>query len=184
MAYVVHSINVTITGTCYHEDVVADREHHEYAQSLLSSADSLLLGRGTFDLFEAFWPDASSRLDLPVHMADFARDLAVKPKFVASARDLKTSWSNVHLLLGADLGSVRQFLSGTSERVVVFGSPALGESLNAAGLINELQIVLQPLLGARPPRVFSHLQTRHDLSLIESMRFDSGVVVLRYAAAA
>lgn len=184
MAYVVQSINVTVTGTCHHEDVVADREHHEYAHNLLTSAGSLVLGRGTFDLFESFWPAAASRQDLPAHMVEFAKDLAAKPKHVVSARDLTTSWSNVHQLRGSDLGSVSQFLSGTAERVVVFGSPSLGESLAAAGLVNELHVVLQPLLGVRPPRVFSKLQERHCLSLVESREFASGAIVLRYATAA
>jgi dihydrofolate reductase len=117
-------------------------------------------------------------------MVAFAKELAAKPKHVASTRDLVTSWSNVHLLRGGDLGSVRRFLSNTAERVVVFGSPSLGESLVTAGLVNELHVVLQPLLGVRPPRFFSNLQARRDLALVQSRAFSCGAIVLRYAAAA
>ncbi len=184
MAYVVHSINVTANGTCHHEDVVADREHHGYARDLLASAGSLLLGRGTFDLFEAFWPSAATRADLPSHVVGFARDLAEKPKYIVSGRELVSTWSAVRLLRGPHLDSVREFLASTTERVVVFGSPSLGASLAAAKLVEEFHLVLQPIIGVRPPRAYERLQERQGLALIESQPFASGAIVLRYAAAA
>jgi dihydrofolate reductase len=162
---------------------MADHEHHEYTRSLLVSAGFVLLGRGTFDLFEAFWPNAVLRRDLPSHIIDFARELTEKPKYILSNRDLDTHWNNVFLLRGSSLDSIRQLFSSTTERVVVFGSPSLGASLAAAGLVDELHLVLQPFIGVQQPRAYEGMQARKALSLLESRAFASGAIVLRYASA-
>ena len=184
MAQVVHSINVTVNGGCYHEDVVADREHHEYALDLLRSASFVLLGRGTFDLFKDFWPGAATREDLPPHVTDFARELSRKRKHVLSSRALTTDWENTFLLRGPSLDPLRKVLADTSGKVVVFGSPSLGASLVTAGLLNELHVVLQPFISAAGPKAYEGVEGRRIFSLVESRPFESGVVLLRYVAAA
>jgi len=88
MAQIIHSINVTVNGGCYHEDVAADIEHHGYALKLPESASFVLLGRNTFDLFAGFWPGAATNHDLPSHVTELARELRGKRKYVLSAREL------------------------------------------------------------------------------------------------
>lgn len=184
MAHVVHSINVTLNGGCYHEDVVADIEHHEHALGLLKSASFVLLGRNTFDLFEDFWPEAVARHDLPSHVTEFARELRSKPKYVLSSRELSTDWENTFLLCGPSLDPLRKVLAEATGKVVVFGSPSLGASLATAGLLNELHVFLQPFISVAGRKAYEGVEARMVLSLIESRPFESGVVLLRYAAEA
>jgi len=185
MAYVIHSINVTVNGGCHYEDVVADEEHHEYALSLLGSASFVLLGRGTYDLFAAFWPEAALRGDLPSYVVDFARELNAKPKYVLSSRDMKPDWNNTHLLRGPSLDPVRQLLSTTpTGRAVVFGSPSLGTSLVAAKLLDEMHLVLQPLIGAKTRTAYEGIEVRKALTLLENRPFGSGATLLRYTVSA
>ncbi|MCM3900661.1 MAG: dihydrofolate reductase family protein [Pyrinomonadaceae bacterium] len=184
MARVIHSINITVSGSCHHADAVADEEHHRYALDVLRSASAVLLGRNTFDLFSSFWPEAVSRLDLPSYMNSFAADLESKPKYVLSSRSAVTEWKNTTFLRGPDLGEVTRFLNGTSGIVVVFGSPGLGTSLAAAGLIQEIHVLAQPFIGAAAVRVFASLNSRKNLALLEARPFQSGVVLLRYGVEA
>lgn len=182
MAHLVHSINVTVNGGCHHEDVVADIEHHEYALALLESASFVVLGRKTFDLFEDFWPAATTRRDLPPHVTGFARELGSKRKYVLSSRELGTDWENTFLLRGPGLDPLRKVLATAAGKVVVFGSPSLGASLATAGLLDELHVVLQPIISVAGRKAYEGVEARPVLSLIDSRQFASGVVLLRYAA--
>jgi dihydrofolate reductase len=180
MAYVIHSINVTVSGSCHHEDAVADEEHHQYALDLLASATALLLGRNTFDLFASFWPNAVNNPNLPSYMNAFAAELDAKPKYVVSTRELSTEWKNSRVLRGGELTEVRHFISCIQGTVVVFGSPGLGTSLAAAGLIDEFHVVTQPFIGPAQVRIFHELGSRKRLARIEARPFQSGALLLRY----
>lgn len=181
MAHVIHSLNVTVSGSCHHADVVADEEHHRYALDLLRSARAVILGRNTFDLFESFWPKAVHDQALPVHVAAFAAELEAKPKWVVSGRDLKTQWCNTTLLRGPSLDEVKGMLGSHAGSVVVFGSPSLGTSLLKQGIVKEIHLLLQPLIGSAPPRAYATLESNRALSLLEARPLNSGVVLLRYA---
>ena len=182
MAHVIHSINITVSGSCHHADAVADEDQHRYALDLLASASGVLLGRNTFDLFTSFWPEAVNRSDLPAYMIDFAAELERKPKYVVSSRGLETEWKNTKLLHGPGLDAVRRFARSRPGTIVVFGSPGLGTSLVAAGLVHEIHVVAQPFIGASPVRAFEGLGGRRKLALLEVRSFRSGAVLLRYAA--
>ena len=184
MTHVIHSINITASGSCHHEHAVADEEHHRYALDLLVSAGAVLLGRNTFDLFAMFWPEAVSRADLPSYMARFAAELDTKPKYVVSSRSLGVAWKHTNLLRGPELDAVTQFIRATSGIVVVFGSPSLGTSLASRGLVNEIHVVVQPFVGPAKMRPFDGLGAQKSLTLLEARPFRSGAVLLRYAVEA
>jgi dihydrofolate reductase len=183
MAHIIHSINATLSGTCCHEDVIADEEHHQYATALLASAEALVLGRRTYDLFTEFWPSALQRNDLPEFVVRLASVLAQKPKLVVSTKELTTPWGNTKRVQGPELGALRAALSGYASNVVLFASPTLASSLAAEGLIDELHVLLQPMFserGPRMPRLWEGTRFRN----ASARSFRSGVVLLRYAAEA
>jgi len=180
MAHVIHSINMTVGGSCHHADALADDDHHCYALELLASSSALLLGRNTFDLFASFWPKAVTRSELPSHMTDFAAELDAKPKYVVSSRSLETVWKNTRLVSGPGLDEVCRIVGSTPGTIVVFGSPKFGTSLAAAGLVSEMHVVAQPFIGGAAVRAFEGLSTRKQLALLEARPFRSGAVLLRY----
>lgn len=180
MAYIIHSINVSIGWCCDHRQVIADEEHHAYAANLLSSAEALLFGRNTFDLFEQYWPVAAKRNDLPDHLVQFGRELANKKKYVMSSRALNTDWEQSFLISG-DLDShIAALRAQTSGNVVIFGSPSLACSLAEMGQIDEFHFLIQPFANSSEPRIFAALPSRLPLRLRDVTQFASGVVLLRY----
>jgi dihydrofolate reductase len=181
MAHVIHSINVTVSGRCHHADAIADEEHHRYALELLSASRAVLLGRQTFELFESFWPQAEQRADLPRYMTEFAAALNATPKYVVSSRTVATEWRSTRSVRGPDLDEVRRLISGETGTIAVLGSPGLGTSLLAAGLVDEIHVLAQPFIGVEGTRAFDGLTARHNLALVEGRPFRSGVVLLRYA---
>ncbi|RUO24375.1 hypothetical protein CWE09_10920 [Aliidiomarina minuta] len=178
MAHVIYSINTTVNGLCHHLDSVVDEAHLEYAINLTLSAEALILGRTTFDLFMEFWPGAVERSELPVMTQALARAFNAIAKFVVTSRTAELCWNNSRLL--SDLDQVASLLQKSTGRVVVFGSPGLATSMLTKGLVNEIHILAQPFIGVAGPQVFKGLAKRTNLSLLGSDSLPAGSVLLRY----
>ncbi|MDQ2077209.1 dihydrofolate reductase family protein [Marinimicrobium sp. ABcell2] len=180
MAHVIHSINTTASGLCHHLDSIIDDAHHQYAIDLARSADALVLGRNTFDLFMEFWPNAATRSDLPEMTAALANALNTVPKLVISSRPIELTWNNTNHVRGPDLEPLKNELTKLAGTVVIFGSPRLATSLLNEGLINEIHILTQPFIGTEGPQAYRGLKKRAELDLIGTTQFPTGSVLLRY----
>lgn len=180
MAHVIHSLNTTVSGLCHHLDSTIDGEHQQYAIDLTLSADLLLFGRNTFDLFMQFWPDAANRSDLPAATVALAKAFAEVPKLVVSSRPIELSWNNTRQIQGPSLSKVARKLDQVKGSAVIFGSPSLASSLLNEELVNEIHILAQPYIGIEGPRAFNGLKKRVDLSLLGSRSLKEGSVLLRY----
>ena len=180
MAHVINSINITASGLCHHLDSAIDDAHHKYATDLTLSADALLFGRNTFDLFMQFWPDAANGDDLPEATLALARAFSRTPKLVVSSRPVELTWDNTRHVQGPGLSKVLHELEELKGAVVIFGSPSLTSSLLNEGFVNEIHVLAQPYIGVEGPRAFSGLNKRVNLSLLGSSSLNSGSVLLRY----
>lgn len=180
MATIIHSINATLNGSCSHTDSVVDAEHNAYAIDLLDSAEALLFGRTTFDLFAGFWPQAASNAGLPAHMVALGRKLGAVRKYVVSRWKPATDWNNTFHLsgpIGPEIENLRQSIEGN---IVMFGSPGLAASMASANQIDEYHVLIQPFIVDSPPRLFGSVTTRLTLHLESVTRFASGVILAKY----
>jgi dihydrofolate reductase len=124
----------------------------------VAGADAYLLGRGTYDNFARHWPNAGPDEQM------FAGPLNSRPKYVASSRPLDLQWHNSHRL-DADLGpAVSRIKSAGSGTLALVGSPKLAQSLFALGLIDELRVMIDPLIVGSGKRLFG--------SSVEPLHFD------------
>lgn len=180
MAHVIHSINVTASGLCHHLDSAVGRQHHQYALDLTASAEALMLGRNTFDLFMQFWPGATERDHLPADIVALARAFNRIPKYVVSTRPVELTWNNTIHFQGPALDNINQQLAKMTGTVVTFGSPGLATSLLKQGLIDEIHILTQPFIGAQGPQAYKGLEQRAELKLLKAEPLSSEVVLLRY----
>lgn len=180
MAKIIHSINATLNGSCSHQDAIADVEHHAYAADLLSSADALLFGRMTFDLFAGFWPQAASSTELPSYTVSLGRALGQVKKYVLTKRQLIDDWDNTFPLSGPldlEIERLRQSFAGN---IVIFGSPGLASSLAAIDQIDEYHILFQPFIINSQPRLFASVGSRLSLRMISVTPFASGVLLTKF----
>ncbi|MCH8536224.1 MAG: dihydrofolate reductase family protein [Alkalimonas sp.] len=180
MAHVIHSINTTASGLCHHLDSAIEDDHHQYAIELIGSAELLIFGRNTFDLFMQFWPDAANSNDLPAATIALAKAFERIPKLVVSSRPVELTWHNTYHLQGPDLSKVAAELAAVKGTAVIFGSPSLATSMLSQGLVHEVHVLAQPYIGVEGPRAFSGLQQRVQLSLLAASPLKSGSVLLRY----
>src|SRR5215216_6014037 len=147
----------------------ADRFKLEEAQN----SEALLLGRVTYEAMQAFWPTADGEL------ADRLNEL---PKYVVSSTLTDPAWNAT--VLGDDwpeeVARLRKELDG---EVLVYGSRRLSQALIEMGLVDELRLLVYPLVLGAGDRLFGETQDKITLRLVESRPLGGGVVNMIYAPA-
>lgn len=181
MGRLISSINITVDGCFDHRLAVADDQHHEYATRLLEGAAGLLLGRITYELLRSYWPSVARGQGHRPAVVALARELDEKPKYVVSRDRGISGWNASPLRSEALERNVRALRERLEGDVVVFGSPTLSRALLAAGLVDELHLLLQPFVAGRGPHVFEPLAEPTRLTRTGTTAFDSGVILLRYS---
>lgn len=119
------------------------------ARSWLEQADGLLLGGRTYESFSRDWPE--------MNKPDDAIGLMMNrlPKYVASATLGATSWGPVTVLRGDTLKEVEALKARPGRELQVHGSGSLAGSLLAAGLIDELRLVVAPVIVGAGHKLFA-----------------------------
>jgi dihydrofolate reductase len=146
------------------------------AIGVTARADALLLGRRTYEEFAATWPLAPA--DDPIG----SKWTAVR-KYVASRTLTSVSWQNSTLLSGDTVGAVTELKKSDGGEIQVHGSIQLVQTLLAHDLVDELQLVVIPVLIGSGKRLFGSGTVPARFDLVASATTRSGVVVGRYARA-
>ena len=141
-------------------------------------AGGYLLGRGTYEIFAAHWPNA------PQEQQMLAEPLNALPKYVASTTlEEPLGWPNSTLLRG-DIGAAVRALKAEEEKDLhVIGSPGLVQSLLVLGLVDELRLMIDPLVVGGGKRLFHDDGAHRPLRLADSQVTSTGAIIATYAAA-
>lgn len=145
-----------------HGDAFKERE--------LMEASAVLLGRRTYDGFAAVWPTVQSA---------YADKMNAMPKYLASRSVTASDWTNTMTLegdLAAAVAGLKQQVEGT---ILIFGSATVSHELFAAGLVDEVTLILYPTILGRGLRLFP-ADTAARFELLEQTGFGDGLVLLRY----
>jgi dihydrofolate reductase len=144
----------------------------------MNSADTLLLGRRTYDSFAGAWPD---REKAGAEDAAFAKKLGDVRKIVVSSQELDFTWRNSEQLQGDLVEAVTALKDEPSTSdIAVSGSVSLVRRLLAAGLLDELHLLVHPIAVGKGMRLFEDMDAPLPLELISSETFTTGVVHLVY----
>src|SRR5262249_28972365 len=137
-------------------------------------SDALLLGRVTYDGFAPVWPH------VPGEFADRFNSL---PKYVVSSTLESPEWNNTTVLRGDVVEEVAE-LKGQYERdIVVHGSPQLAQTLIEHDLVDELRLMVYPVVVGAGKRLFGETSQKQKLRLVETRVFDDGIQLLVYRPA-
>ena len=128
----------------------ADEAIGQAMQELFSQPLELLLGRRTYDIFAAYWPRV--RADAPNHaIADLFNSV---PKHVATHRSDTLDWQNSHALEGGLADAIRALQHQDGGNLLTHGSGDMVRQLLAAGLVDELWLLIYPVVLGRGKHVF------------------------------
>jgi dihydrofolate reductase len=157
-----------------------NEEMGEAVGATLAAADTILLGRKTYDVFAGAWPDreAAGGED-----ADFAKVLGDTRKIVVSNQKLEFTWRNSEQLEGDLVHAVTVLKKEPGGNIGMSGSISVVRALLAAGLVDELHLLVHPIAVRTGMRLFDDGDTI-PLRLLSSETFTTGVVNLVYGPAA
>jgi dihydrofolate reductase len=143
----------------------------------VSGAGGYLLGRGTYKIFAAHWPNASEEEQV------LAQPLNALPKYVASGTlDEPLEWQNSTLLRGDLAAAVRDLKAEQGRDLLVIGSPGLVRSLIEHSLLDELRVMIDPIVVGSGKRLFRDDGTPWRLQLADSRVTSTGAIIATYAA--
>jgi len=156
-------------------------EMGKYESGLYDSADTLLLGRTTYKIFEGYWPTAASNPATSQGDIEMAHKINNITKIVFSHSMEDVSWENSKLLKEIKPEEIIKLKQKAGKNILVIGSSTIVQQLTNLGLIDEYHLLLHPVvLGSGKP-LFKDIGQKHDLKLLEAKAFKNGVVMLRYA---
>ena len=141
----------------------------------LSEAEALLYGRRTWQTMAAAWP---GRADDP-----FADRMNAIPKYVVSAtlRDNELTWNNTTRIPGEEaVARIRKLRENDGGDLLVMGSPTLAQTLLREGLVDELRLLIEPVLLGGGKTIFPADGTARTLELVSTETSSTGVHVSTY----
>lgn len=149
-------------------------DHYAYKEEEIQEAQSLLLGRNTYDGFSAAWPERDGT---------FADKINSMPKYVVSSTLSDPEWENTTVLSGDPIEEVTTLRESAEGPILVNGSAQLVHALAEADLVDEWRAMVHPILVADGLRMFPDPSEMMKLKLADVTNYDSGVALLIYTRA-
>jgi dihydrofolate reductase len=137
-------------------------------------SEALLLGRVTYEGFVKAWP---SRTD------EFAKKFNSMPKYVVSSTLENPEWNNSTVLKGDVVEEVSKLKDEQDGNIVVHGSPTLVQTLVENDLVDELRLMVFPVVLGSGKRLFGETSDKKSLKLADSKSVGGGVSILIYQPA-
>jgi dihydrofolate reductase len=143
-----------------------------------AAADAMLMGRVNYEEWAAFWPGQDPEVN------PMAAQMNSMQKYVVSTTlEEPLSWQN-STLIGEDVGEeIGRLKQGEGGDIVISGSGALVRSLLQYGLLDELKLMIHPVVVGGGKRLFEDFGEHKALELVDSQTFATGVVYLTYRPA-
>ena len=150
-------------------------EGNEFKLDETRASAALLLGRVTYEGFAEAWPSRDG---------EFADLFNSMPKYVVSGTLTQPEWTNSTVVEGADLvAAVTRLKQEADGDVVVHGSAQLAQALIEHDLVDELRLMVFPVILGTGKRLFGDPGEKKTLRLVDSKVVGDGVMILTYAAA-
>lgn len=156
-----------------------DAEWNEFVSGNASGDGELLFGRVTYQMMASFWPTPQAMQMLPA----VAEGMNRMKKVVFSRTLDKAEWNNTRLLKGDLVEEVRKLKSEPGPGMVILGSGSIISQLADAGLIDDFQVAVNPIVLGSGKSMFATVKNRTNLRLTKTRAFTNGNVLLCYEPA-
>ena len=145
-------------------------------QAQIDASDTLLLGRVTYDEFVQFWPNAGTDVELADHMNN-------SRKVVVSTTLGEPTWQNTEVIRDDVADRIGALKSEPGKDIGITGSPTLVRWLLNNDLLDELNLLVHPIVVGSGKRLFTENNDRKGLTLAKSETLKTGVLSLTYRPA-
>jgi len=172
-------INMTIDGFCDHTASNPDDELLQHYNDLLSSSDTLLYGRITYQLMESYWPAIVKNPTGNQPTDEFAVLIDNIQKVVFSHTLQRVEWKNVTLAKKSIKEEILKLRQQPGKDMLA-GSPGLIVALTQLRLIDEYQLCVHPVIVGSGLPLFKNITDKIHLNLLKTKTFGGGAVILYY----
>jgi dihydrofolate reductase len=155
---------------------IVDQEFNDFAARQLDDADMIAFGRATYEHMAAYWPTEQAKANDPA----MTSRMNSKEKLVFSTTLTDVHWSGTALVPDEATERIRTIMPAAGKELLVIGSAHLTANLLQADILDELRIMVCPIVLGQGRSLFEDLKNRVFLSLIRVRQFDSGNLVLTY----
>jgi dihydrofolate reductase len=156
---------------------VTDEEFNDFAVEQIHSVDTLLFGRVTYEGMASYWPTPMAIEDDP----EIANLMNTMPKIVFSKTLSRADWQNTRLIKDDVAAEVAKLKQAAGKDLIIFGSNNLSASFINLGLIDEVRIIVAPVLLGEGISLFAGVTNTPRLNLLKTRAFKSGNVLHYYA---
>ena len=154
----------------------ADPEWNAFTAENAKSGGELLFGRVTYDLMASFWPTPNAAHAFP----EVAEGMNKARKVVFSRKMDKASWNNTRVVKGDLIKEVRKLKEEPGEGLVLMGSGTIISQIALANLIDEYQMIVNPIALGKGRTMFDDIGDKLKLALTSTRTFKNGNVLLCY----
>lgn len=158
---------------------VVDDEFNQFAVQQLDEADTLLFGRATYEGMAAYWPSPEAQQNDP----EVTGRMNSLPKIVVSRTLEQAGWANTRVIKDDVAGELTKLKQRPGKNLLLLGSSDLTVSLLRMGLVDELGIMVNPVILGDGKSLFRTADDRISLKLLRTRPFRSGNVLLSYQPA-
>ena len=155
----------------------SDEEDRAYSHDLLFGSDLLLMGRATYEFFAQFWPS------MPADADGITERMNSIAKAVASTTLKEPLTWNATLIKGDAGEGVAALKQQDGMNILMYGAGDLACTLMRHGLVDELRVLVHPVVRGSGEYVFKHASDLPTLTLVDTRPFRSGIVMLTYQPA-
>jgi dihydrofolate reductase len=150
----------------------------EYEDRLHEQVDTILLGRKMTAEFISYWSDVLKRPEDKEY--SFAKKMMETPKIVFTKTLNKSEWPNTEIATGDLREEITKLKNQDGGDIIVYGGASFDSSLIKENLIDEYYFFVNPVAIGNGKTIFKDLKEIRKLSLIESITFESGKILLHY----
>lgn len=163
------------------QDAVVSRE---LIPELLSTVNTMVLGRNLFNGFAQAWPAMAKDPASPKDLVEFAHWVEDSRKVVFSQTEEPVGWKNSQLVTVTNdeeiIREIKKLKEALDGDMVLFGGASFAQTLVKLNLVDEYRFKVQPVVLGKGKALFADVPERRPLKLIKSKGFDCGVVALYY----
>lgn len=155
----------------------------KYEDDLYDNADTLLLGRVTYKIFESYWPSAATNPSTPKDGIEMAHKINSINKIVFSNTLENVGWENTTLVKEIIPQEIIELKRQPGRNMLIVGSASITQQFANLGLIDEFHLLIHPIILGSGKSLFNNIKDRVDLKLLKTREFESGVILLTYMPA-
>ncbi|MGZ4089232.1 MAG: dihydrofolate reductase family protein [Bacteroidia bacterium] len=157
-----------------------NEEIFDFVATMTGKADAALYGRVTYEMMQAYWPDAGKQPNASKHDKEHSAWYNKVSKIVLSKTMSEKGLVNTTVISDQLADNINKIKKQPGKNILIFGSPGASHSLLSQGLIDGFWLFVNPVLLGQGIPLFKGVTETTRLTLIETKTFSCGVIALHY----